>query len=271
MNTGILRGLAKALSDYTLTTGWIPVTADWRFIAVDGSITTIEARGQLTNMGNGDRIKATNNGATKTGIIVKKDAYQASTPGRTRFYVYTGTGTAFVAGLIRDPWYSHEYAPVGFDPDPAKWSQSFTSTSAALQATPTNGTVYNPGSQSIDVPIGSWDAAFECGIRALTTAPVGPALLTITSFVALSTSASAISDSTGQNIHVHSQGQITLQGYSNSTVIEGRLPARRSFRCTMIAKTTLFLDALTTTNGAASIGYDGGNTETRVVLTCAYL
>jgi len=77
----------------------------------------------------------------------------------TTLTLYGGTDHSLVSdstgNYIRNPYYSMEQQPFGFNRDPNKWSVHYTNTVGGTQSSPGAGTIYNLGG-SISYPIGQW-------------------------------------------------------------------------------------------------------------------
>lgn len=277
MNTGALRGLAKALADYTLTTGWIPVTSKWEIAVIDGatatgtSMTSFDVRGQATTMGAGDFVRYTNNGAVKYGIIHQKDAYQASVPGRTRIHVYGGTQYIGVAGQVTDISISHERSPVGFDRTQSKWTATMTDTSSRTQASPVQNTWYNLTAMTIDVPIGAWRAIAHAYMF-VDGQPVTGSL----NIVTVANEAATLSTANNSESNTDSSATVTAvftlnQTASATVTIQARLSFFVETQLLVTAKTTHFLNIRTTSASQASISLRGDVNPTTIKLVSAYL
>ncbi|HSW90179.1 MAG TPA: hypothetical protein VLH19_04890 [Patescibacteria group bacterium] len=75
--------------------------------------------------------------------------------------IYGGTDYTLNNETISSPVFSSAKAPLGFPLNPNKWTVSLTDTSDRNQSSPTNGTWYNLGSLSLDIPIGTWHVSYE--------------------------------------------------------------------------------------------------------------
>ena len=166
--------------------GWVAYSAvtPTYTSADDPTYTITFASVDLTSiMGVGMKVKFTNNSTTFYGIIT---AIAFST--NTVVTLYGGTDYDVANSAISAFYYSTVKAPLGFPLDPTKWMVRVTNGSDALQASPTSGTWYNPGTTSsqISLPIGSWN------VRAIATMYTNlNSGTTINAHASFSTSASA--------------------------------------------------------------------------------
>lgn len=97
----------------------------------------------------GMRVKITQStGGVKYGIIHAVSA--------TTLTIFFPSGTTLNNEAITSPSYSIADSPIGFDKDPSLWSLESNVTTDSTQATPTTGTWYNLGSQSLSVGIGKY-------------------------------------------------------------------------------------------------------------------
>lgn len=80
-------------------------------------------------------------------------------------YNLVSTGTTAISAF----YYSAAKAPFGFPLDPTKWTESYRDTTDRAQTSPVSGTWYNPGSQSLVIPIGAWRVSYQATIQANTT------------------------------------------------------------------------------------------------------
>lgn len=78
--------------------------------------------------------------------------------------LYGGTDYTLADAAISSSEFSIAKAPVGFNADPAKWTETLKDTNDRTQATPTTGSWYNIGSLSIAIPIGVWDVSWAAGL-----------------------------------------------------------------------------------------------------------
>lgn len=149
-----LDDIEAQISGLSSTGGWedldtIPTLID----SADPCYTLRFAADMTDILQNGQRIKITQNGADKFFIIHSVGAYGG---GNTDVIVFGGTdydvqNTSTYP--IKNPQYSCQYAPFGFNPLPSKWSISGGSSSS--QANPIVGTWYNLGG-SVVLGVGSW-------------------------------------------------------------------------------------------------------------------
>lgn len=202
--------------------GWLPANEVWTYEAGDDPTYTfsepIDATGKYWP---GMRLKCTQGGSVKYGIVTAVGAYTAS---KTIITAYWGTDYNLGA-TITYPYYSPVKAPFGFPLDPTKWSVNLSDTTIQSQATPTENTYYNLGSLSISVPIGIWRLSFFVVVQHTGDAN-GPNIC-----AALSTANNSASDAdlTGNG------GDITV----NNSV---RVPITRTKTVVLASKTTYYLN-----------------------------
>lgn len=84
---------------------------------------------------------------------------------RTLVTIYGGTDYTLTNQTISSPAFATVKAPAGFPLDPLKWSVVKVDLNDASQASPVDGTIYNAGSISQSIPIGSWKLSFSCCFR----------------------------------------------------------------------------------------------------------
>lgn len=116
----------------------------------------------------------------------------------TYVVLYGGQNYTLTSAAITAPYLSHEWSPVGYNPDPIGWSEVFTTASSiTVKSTPTSGVWYVDAAGTggiplaqLTCPIGSWTAEFE----AILYAPVTAASSFIYLSAALSTSSSSVSN-----------------------------------------------------------------------------
>lgn len=134
--------------------GWIS-TGTFTYASADAPTYTITVASGAASIYNvGDRIKLTQaTGGVKYFII--------TAVADTVLTVYGGTDYALVNEAITAPYYSHNKSPLGFPLSPTKWTVEVTDTADRTQATPTQNTWYNPNSNAITIPIGTWRVFYD--------------------------------------------------------------------------------------------------------------
>jgi len=133
--------------------GWTAAGESWTYASWTsgtriGTITV--PTDATTKYTKGNRIKITQStGGTKYGIIHEVAA--------TLLTVFFPSGTTLNNEAITSPQYSIADSPIGMDKDPSLWSLETNDTTDSTQGTPTTGTWYNLGSQSLAVGVGKWE------------------------------------------------------------------------------------------------------------------
>jgi hypothetical protein len=167
----------------------IPANETWTYASWDAATKTgtFTAPSDIRNKLNvGMRIRITQStGGTKWGIITKMGSSTVVT-------AFFGTDYTLNNEAITSPYYSSDKSPLGFPTDPLKWTLTLSDTTNASQATPGNGTVYNLGSLSITIPIGTWDVSYRAYVSANISTPPGNAFVSS----GLSTANNSFSDTT---------------------------------------------------------------------------
>lgn len=165
--------------------------------------------------------------------------------------IYGGTDYTLADEAISSAEFSIAKVPVGFNADPAKWTESIVDTSDRTQASATADTFYNPGSLSLDVPIGAWRLRWEGQIGASTTART---------HAAASSSATAVSDAALE----------ASADFAPSTFYSAGVG--REMPLLLAAKTTYYLIISTPTDGV-TVGFYASTGKGSTVLRaiCVYL
>jgi hypothetical protein len=144
------------------TTGWIDAGIAWNYASADDPTYIFDAPGNVTGTyNNGCRIKLTQ--TTDKFFIVTKTEFVSGTT--TAVTMYGGTDYDLIDAAITSPQYSRAKSPQNFPLDPDKWSIEVTDTTLRSQSSPTNGTWYNLGSISIDIPIGIWSTYYRLSLQ----------------------------------------------------------------------------------------------------------
>lgn len=154
-------GNTGAAGEGAASDGWVASGQTWTYESAAAPVylfsEPIDATGKYSP---GMRIRCTQNGSTKYGIIVAVGAYAG---GKTILTVYCGTDYTLGA-TITVPYFSTVKCPVGFPMAPAKWTIMSGDASAYTQATPAQNTWYN--ALSVAFPIGVWKGFYKCVLSA---------------------------------------------------------------------------------------------------------
>jgi hypothetical protein len=237
--------------------GWSAAANTWTYSAADAPTFVISVNADMTGVvGVGTRIKLTQTTA-KYFIVTAVGAFSA---GATLITVYGGTDYTLANAAITSPYYSFVKCPLGFPVAPAKWSVTLTDTTDRTQATPTNGTVYNPGSLSIVFPVGVWDLSLVVAAWASSNAAQTSTGL----HLGLSTANNSFSD-TGL------KGFAAFVGASASLSFGGQVAIIKP-GFTVTSKTTYYVVYATYhSNMANIILYNSSIRPLEIALVCAYL
>lgn len=139
--------------------GWFNAVSAWSYSSWDSSVRTAvitTASDESGSISVGDRITFTQPTDGQKYAIVT-----AITSNSITAFMYDTQD--FDNEAVNSPQYSHQDNPFGFDKDPEKWLINVTVTSGS-QASPASATKYNIGSNSIDVPIGSFFLGFKSSV-----------------------------------------------------------------------------------------------------------
>ena len=236
---------------WTVQDGWIPSGQVWTYEAGDDPTYTfsepIDATGKYSP---GMRIKCTQGGSVKYGIITAVGAYSG---GKTIITVYCGTDYDLGA-TITYPYYSTQKAPFGFPLDPAKWTISIVNNSLGTQLTPTTNTWYNIGSLSLSIPIGSWHVSYQVSCFSYdTVANNHPTRTTL---------------STANNSESDINWTCRFTG-SSFAYLQGVCYRRKQL--TLTTKTSYYLNATTAAEGLDALYFGNDNSPAIIMAECAYL
>ena len=239
------------LANLGIIDGWIPLGACTYESSDDPTYTFSFASDMTAILSAGMKIKLTDSG-TQYFIITAVGAYSG---GKTIITGYGGTDYDLSTGAITNPYYSTQKAPFGFPLSPAKWTVEVTETNQNTQTSPTNGTWYNLGSISINIPIGVWRTYYKAMIA--TDAPSG---FEISVWSTLSTANNSESDDKWTSIIYQEGDAATAVSVYNENFLS------------LAAKDTYYLNSKTTSYDSVSYIRFYGNLGTTVIrAVCAYL
>lgn len=249
-NAKFLTSLALAGS-YIYTDGWLPARETWTYVSADGNTGVFNVAADVTTKYSvGMRVKYTQT-TVKYGIITVVGAYAA---GVTPITIWGGTDYTFANTAVSLNYFSREKSPFGFPLDPTKWTVETLDTSIRIQATPTAGTWYNIGSNSIILPIGLWKVSYQVCAQL-----VIPVSLVDEIFVTLSTGNNSQTDTGLTSYNVCANLNIAAQFYREKVL-------------SMASKTTYYLNTMHSQNTTATNMYNrGDNIPTTIRALCAYL
>lgn len=264
-----LASLTQTLTNKTLTSpvlqgnidGWVQASETWEFVSVDDPTGVFRVNADVTTKYSaGMRIKMTNGGNVIYGIITVVGSYSGGYTNITFLHQIDPTDNLalylMANSAITINYYSSQKAPVGFNCDISSWSIEKTDTTRRSQSSPTTNTVYNFGSISISIPIGSWDLSYK-GCLAVVNSGTP-----VTDFV--------ISLSTANNSISNNNYSLFTTAYNTTS---STLPFFTRFNIKVASKTTYYLvGKVSYTNGTVStIEIRGESTTTSIKLICAYL
>lgn len=233
--------------------GWVSAGDTWTYASADGptGVFTIAGVDRSGVLQAGMRVKLTQ--TTAKYFIITKVAFATD----TTVTIYGGTDYTLANAAITSPKYSPCKAPFGFNPSPAKWSETFSDVTIRTQSSPTSGTWYNIGSQQLDIPIGIWRVWYKVHIEgsksAATTADV---------YTTLSTANNSESDANFTAYQL-------MAGASGS--IRAEAPIFRESVITLTSKTTYYLNMKTGIASMADIDMRNDLEKAIIKAVCAYL
>ena len=239
--------------------GWTPANETWTYSSADSptGIVTSSKDASLKYSG-GMRFKFKQGGVQKYAICT---VVSASTITMCMSMASPG-GAADNSGLenatITDIYYSTMKAPLNFPISPLRWTIQDTDNTEQTQASPTAGTWYNVGTNTISVPIGLWDIGYEANVQFV------KASSTVSSIY------STLSTANNTNADPEFQCNIYAQVLANSTASVFNLVTRHKV-ISLTAKTSYYLNLNTEVASAGSIEIRGDRGVTVLRAVLAYL
>lgn len=231
--------------------GWIAAGETWTYVSADGPTGIFSVAADVTTKYQpGMRVKYTQT-TVKYGIITAVSTFGG---GITSITIYGGTDYTLANAAISANSYTYVKAPVGFNCDPAKWTETFTDTTTRTQATPVAGTWYNVGALSLSIPIGIWNVEYFVNGRATKTAATAVDLE-----FTLSTANNSETDKKLSSYFSFSEASATLAAQTEF---------HRRAMITLTAKTTYYLNNSTST---ATAIIAAGDPTTIIRAICALL
>ena len=229
--------------------GWMPVADSWSYASADAPtfVITIPAGG-TSLYSPGMRIKLTQTTVKYFIITAVAD---------TILTVYGGTDYTLVNAAISAISYSTQKAPLGFPLNPGKWTVETKSTAQQEQVSPVQNTWYNIGSNSISIPIGSWDIMAEGNFRGR---------------VASGTEVNIqVSISTSNNSESNADNTFICESTGSTGDHRAYIQKTKTVKATVATKTTYYLIFRTLLTGQAEIRLRGDHGSTIIRAVCAYL
>jgi len=231
--------------------GWKIINATLTYSSADDPTYVMTTSADLTGIiSAGMRLRFTNDGGTVYGIVTAIDA--------STITMYGGTDYDVANSAITVPTYSEVKAPLGMPMDADKWTEILVVTGNDSQASPTGGTWYNPGSRSLDVPIGCWNLSFQIVFGGVRT---GSAVINWV-YVALSTANNSSSDANLRS-GSYEYGEGTGTNYGVAQTYKSKI-------LTVASKTTYYLVG-STASDIDTLTFYGSGTNTIVRAVCMYL
>ena len=248
-----------ATIDTALSSGWKAVSQTWTYASADAPVYQVYVSGNVTANADyklGNKIKCTISSAVKYGFIVKVGSYDSGN-NRTPVDIYCGTDYTMSNSAISAVYISKVKSPDGFPMSPDKWTVTLSDTTNRSQASPTNGSYYNPGSLSISCPIGVWNASLSCVFG-------GRGTNTVYGSVGLSTSTSSITETEASSAFYDYVSTASATVEAMSGVFKTKI-------ITVTSKTTYYVVIKALAAGMASLYLANADAPLTVKLVCAYL
>lgn len=239
-------------------------SGDWEdlgaltYVSVDDPSGVVDEDGDTRSLRQaGMRIKFTQGVTVIYGIIT--DVNQTLQSGKTRITFLheidptdSQALTLMANSAITLPYFSTKKAPLGFPLEPTKWSIQVVDTNTRTQATPTNGTWYNLGSELITIPIGCWNVWWSACAYITGSNNVAQK-------ITLSTANNSQSDADFTAAIASWAGEFGISQISKQKTL------------TLTSKTPYYLNSTCDNSGVSSINYYGAAASTIIRAVCAYL
>ena len=137
---------------------WSADANTWTYSSADAPTFVISINADMTAMLTvGCKIKLTQT-TVKYFIVTVVGAYSG---GVTLVTVYGGTDYTLANAAISSPNYSYAKSPTGFPMSPVKWTVELSDNTDRSQSSPVSGTWYNINSNTITIPIGTWEVDYQ--------------------------------------------------------------------------------------------------------------
>ena len=237
--------------------GWIAGTGTWSYSSADDPIFVASVPdADAAQMGVGDKWKVTQ--TTDKYFVVH--AKGSPSGGFTPVTIYGGIDHDLANAAITSPFFSHVKHPLGFPPDPAKYSITVSDANDKIKSSPTNGTFYGGANAwttgtniTIDIPIGAWRPTIVGALNNLLSGNFVSAVVTL---------------STGNNSESNAAHTAAAGGFGNITLgFSKSLPI-----INVAAKTTHYLIARSVVASTTTLALYGSSVAATVIrLECAYL
>lgn len=234
----------------------------WTYQSVDDPTGVIDITGDVRyKYSEGMRISFVNGGNTIFGIITNVNQTLQSGNTRVSFLHEIDPTDSQALYLMANSAitvmkHSSLKAPKGFPLNPAKWSVLVSDTADRNQATPTQNTWYNTGSNTISLPIGLWEVSIQGTIGADYGSTSGQKSVTVQA--TLSTANNSESDA-----------DFTCFGYgtflTSSSAISFYVPFSKRKCLAITSKTSYYLNIRTISASLANIGLTGAEAKTLIM------
>lgn len=235
---------------------WKPVVAPvtLTYSSADAPVFVVSTSEDLTDsISLGMRLRISQaTGGTKYFIVV---AITNST-----ITLYGGTDYTLTNETVSSPVFSAEKAPFGFPLNPAKWTQVTTDNQDRSQTSPTNGTWYNMGSLSLEIPIGVWEVEYFALIDTNKDAAAA-----VDAYVTLSTANNTESDTS-----MTARLFVSATATPSSVILELVTPTTRKRYLALTSKASYYLNEKSSTS-VDHLHVLGNEGLTTMSAKCAYL
>ncbi len=142
-----------------IMSGWLAAGETWTYASADDPTYTLTISGdKTTKYYAGQRVKLDQTTGGTKYFLITKVAY--SSPDTT-ITLYGGTDYDLNNESISSPYYSMVKAPSGFPLTSSKWEVKTVVSTIQQTLSPSANTWYNTGSNSIVLPIGSWNTSMK--------------------------------------------------------------------------------------------------------------
>ena len=242
-----------------MTTGWNPVIETVTYASVDNPSGTVYFSGDVTTKYTlGNKLKMTNGGNVIYGKITLIGTYDSTNnktpitflheinyPNNTAKYLLQNSS-------ITDVYFSNVISPLGFPTDPDKWTLILISANYRTTNNPTVNTWYN--AEQLDLAIGKWEVEYFADI-----------------YTAGDSAGSRNIDVTLSTTSNTEGSKVWFSRFSSNSAIDIETSVSRRNTLDLVEPATLFLNARTIQSNTIVINVAGGNGNTVIRATCAYL
>lgn len=237
----------------SLASGWLEANETWSYQGASDPSFTFTISGDKTGKYSpGMRIRL--NQTTDKYFLITRVEY--SDP-NTTITIYGGTDYDLASATISNPFYSVHKAPQGFPLNPLKWALLVSDTTDREQSSPSGGSWYNLGGNSLTLPIGVWRLGYKCCLYVVrNSAAFGDSRST------LSTANNSESDANYSTYNAQSSASGSQQQYAHIQMEHVR---------EVTSPTTYYLNIGTPNNGITAVGIKNIYETTQIYAYCEYL